>query len=394
MSRRKPPAATLADADVPGDVLERLGRVTPELRRAKDAISRGEAVDTETPERLESYTRREELRQHRETILSASQVTAALDPLRERVVGSDDILRIGFLARGMLAARAVGRLVVMGGTEHGTGFLAAPDMLITNNHVLPDPDRAHATEIEFEVHDQAGAVAEVRMCELSPARFWFTDKELDVTIVALADTPAARACTEGLGWHPMIGQQGKIRIGDPVNIIQHPQGRQKSIVLHNSNLLHLENDSELSPFLWYSSDTEPGSSGAPVFSNHWEVIGVHHRSVPKTNSAGELVDAKGAVIPRDEFLRNPNRAVWIANQGARTSQIVKALAAATFPHATHEHARNHLLQLWEGSRLRNEGQAAALRSLQPDPTTEAVRSSGAFAAAPGVTIHITVERTG
>ena len=27
----------------------------------------------------------------------------------------------------------------------------------------------------------------------------------------------------------------------------------------------------------YSTDTEPGSSGSPVFNQDWEIVGLHHR---------------------------------------------------------------------------------------------------------------------
>jgi endonuclease G, mitochondrial len=392
--------ATLADAAVPVEVLERLGRVQRKLLHTRRAILGGRAVSTETIDRLDKFARREELLRQRESIAVAARSARELAELEERIIGRDDILRIGFLARGMLAARSVCRLVVMGGFEHGTGFLVAPDALITNNHVLPDPDRAYATEAEWELYDLAGTLTEIRRCELAPDRFWFTDVERDFTVVALADTPDASACAEGLGWHPMIGQQGKIRIGDPVNIIQHPGGRPKSVVLHNSNLLHLENDTDLSSFLWYSSDTEPGSSGAPVFNNHWEIIGVHHRSVPNTNNAGELLDEHGRVISQEDFRRDPSRAVWIANQGVRTSQVVMALEAAGFDRDRHTAFRDALLARWEESRLRNVGQSAALAATMrsaADPAHETKRSGIADHEPAGVarcgrfTIRISIE---
>jgi endonuclease G len=139
------------------------------------------------------------------------------------------------------------------------------------------------------------------------------------------------------------------------------------------------------------SDTEPGSSGAPVFNKHWEVIGVHHRSVPRTNSDGELLDENGQLIPRTEFLRDPDRAVWIANQGVRTSRIVSALTNALFEHESQSRFRDALLQRWEGSRLRNQGQAAAVHSLAANPAAESHRPGSAEVVSGPVTISIRID---
>ena len=35
----------------------------------------------------------------------------------------------------------------------------------------------------------------------------------------------------------------------------------------------------LDSFLHYEADTEPGSSGSPVFDDGWEVVALHHASV-------------------------------------------------------------------------------------------------------------------
>ena len=64
---------------------------------------------------------------------------------------------------------------------------------------------------------------------------------------------------------PLIGVKGKILKGDPVNIIQHPEGGPKRYATVNNRLLDLRDDG----FLLYETDTLEGSSGSPVFNQHW-----------------------------------------------------------------------------------------------------------------------------
>lgn len=388
-----PDEATLTDAKIPSSVLENLSKVRLKILRAQAAISRGRAAPNETEARRRLHDERERSHEELASISARARAAAGIAQFNERIIGSDDILHIDFLARGMLAARSVARLVYAGGLIYGTGFLCAPNALITNNHVIPTPEAAHKTVAEFEMFDAAGVRLEIRHCELAPERFWFTSEALDITVVAFGDTPEARACTAGLGWHPMVGMQGKIVIGESINIIQHPGGRGKSVVLHNSNLLHLENDSELAPFMWYSSDTERGSSGAPVFNNRWEVVGVHHRSVPRADELGRLLDEKGALIPRAAFETDPDTAVWVANQGVRTSRIVAALKAELDKpmKASWRIFLEALLERWEGSQLRNEGQAEALRAANDDRARESLRNANLVRTGGGITLRISID---
>lgn len=404
MARKPHPFATFVDADVTHDVMQRLAQVQEKLDLAQQAIALGRVAPTETTSRLAEFKDRET---HKRVMAEgAPDAFATADDLgtAERLMGTNDILLIDFFHRGLLAARSVGCILTLG-ERCATGFLVAPNILMTNQHVLPDKSRARASSVTFELPDTAGAGLRNRYAAFDPDRFWFTDDRLDVTLTALAEMGEPSGDTADLGWHPMISQQGKIRIGDPINIIQYPGGRPKSVVVHNSNLLHLENDTDLMPYAWYNSDTEPGSSGSPVFNRHWEVIGVHRRSVPRTNSAGELLDVDDTPIPRADFQRNPNLAVWIANEGSRTSQIVAALASAEFDDPRHANARDDLLALWDGSRHHNQGQAIAARAMTGAPAhriagigAEAADPHGASFAHPesptlragGVTIQITI----
>jgi len=61
-----------------------------------------------------------------------------------------------------------------------------------------------------------------------------------------------------------------------VNIIQHPEGGYKQIVLGNNRVLEL-----VEHFFLYEADTLPGSSGLPVFNRQWEIVALHRRSVPR-----------------------------------------------------------------------------------------------------------------
>ncbi len=387
-----PPFATLTDADVTPDLMKRLALVQEKLNKAQEAVSLGRVSPAETKERLAQFKDREA---HKRAAVPGSSARVAmaadLDSV-ERIMGSNDIMPIDFLQSGLIAARSVGCICGFRG-RFASAFLVAPNLLMTNNHVFSAPAMAEASTVEFELLDLGGSRrVEFRSVELDPGRFWFTDELLDVTVVALAGTRETVEATADLGWHPMIAQQGKIRIGDPVNIIQHPGGRPKSVVVHNSNLLHLENDTELMPYAWYNSDTEPGSSGSPVFNRHWEVVGVHRRSVPRTNGKGELLDVNDKPIPREEFERNPNLAVWIANEGSRTSQIVAALERAEFEDARHATVRNELLALWKSSRHRNHGQAARMagtESVEP-PVARPAQPESTITRVGGVTIQITI----
>jgi hypothetical protein len=72
----------------------------------------------------------------------------------------------------------------------------------------------------------------------------------------------------------------------------------------------------------YASDTEPGSSGSPVLNDQFEVIALHHKSVPR-------FDAKGRIRSRDNKIWTPSmgedQIAWIANEGVRISRIFVAL---------------------------------------------------------------------
>lgn len=60
-----------------------------------------------------------------------------------------------------------------------------------------------------------------------------------------------------------------------LNIIQHPQGRRKEVVVQQNELRDVHTN-----VIHYYSDTDYGSSGSPVFNNSWDLMALHHARKP------------------------------------------------------------------------------------------------------------------
>ena len=297
---------------------------------AKDVyISKVTATPTEDPDGRREKRRRRDKRiadQERESLALAG-VSEAVSI--ERTMAQSDFLAVDFFVKGLAASRSIGKIEMYGGRYSGTGFLCAPGMIMTNHHVLPSVEVAERSEIRFETYD---GLTVIPQCRLSPETFWWTNKEHDVSIVAL-DPLRGNMISDRLGWHSLKPEQGKVALGDPTGIVQYPQRRGKTVAIHNSTVVFLQDDDkspERDRSLWYSCDTEPGSSGSPVFNKHWEVVALHHAAVPAKNDKGEYVDEDGNVISKEDYKRDDSLVAYVANQGIRASRIVAALNADAF----------------------------------------------------------------
>ncbi|MDO0826035.1 trypsin-like serine peptidase [Desulfosporosinus nitroreducens] len=80
---------------------------------------------------------------HRINPLKVIESTAHL----EKIVLVNNLLNIAWLSRGLELSRAVARIVTPEGL--GTGFLISSDLLLTNNHVLPNSALAGDSRVEF-----------------------------------------------------------------------------------------------------------------------------------------------------------------------------------------------------------------------------------------------------
>lgn len=239
----------------------------------------------------------------------------------ERIIGASDLMSINFLDRGKRAAAAVCRIKVpsAGGAWYGTGFLVGPRLLLTNHHVLGTADEASQAEAQFGFeHDVDGVLAAPVCYNLRPHEIFYTNAELDISFIAVTPLSDDGVPLERYGRLPLIPLTGKAVDGEWVTIIQHPGGGPKQIAIRSSEIVKLDPAAapavDMDLFIHYLTDTEPGSSGAPVLNDQWQVLALHHKAVPAPGRCGD--DG-----------RDP---VFIANEGVRISAIFGLLERERF----------------------------------------------------------------
>lgn len=178
----------------------------------------------------------------------------------EKVHQRRNFLPAHFLADGANRARAVCRIVTRGSL--GTGFLIARGVLMTNNHVLESVQDASGSIAEFGFEERGVRIA----AAIQPDRLFITNVDLDFTIVAVDDSRIA-----DIAPIPLLRSPATITRGELVNVIQHPDGRPKEVVLQENEVVRV-----MDRLIEYRADTEPGSSGSPVFNNEWNLVALHH----------------------------------------------------------------------------------------------------------------------
>lgn len=300
-----------------------------------EKINSGKAIEAETPERiqarldrLQENVAREQKRAAEMAIATESLITKPAPAPSiigqvgfERVLGKSDFLNVNFLELALAISRYVGRInIKLNRTQtvgYGTGFMVSPRLIITNNHVLPTIHDAQFSEVEFDYqYDRFGRLLPVVNFALDPQTFFMTSVDLDFTLVAVADKSiTGNVELKTYGWNRLIKSAGKALIGDSLNIIQHPLGQAKQIALRSNRLLDLLDEG----FAHYETDTEPGSSGSPVYNDQWEVVALHHSGVPKKVDGQYIAVDKSIWRPG---IDDPDRLDWVANEGIRISRIV------------------------------------------------------------------------
>lgn len=301
----------------------------------------------------------------------SKEAYVAAKPYNERVIGEPDFKPVHFLECGWERQKPVARVHVTG-YWWGTGFLVSRSLFMTNNHVIENKTQGRAAEMEFNYQeDHEGNMLSTDTWDGDPDSFFHTDVGLDYTVMRLKgrrsfgliqpqpytpylttpyavspritipplppgpDPPRMPETVEGFtdlissvissilnltrspyapsifltkhagdtyGYIPL--KDNILTVDERLNIIQHPATRAKEVAMNENILTHINANT-----IHYTTDTEGGSSGSPVFDNTWDIIALHH--------------AAGDVAPGGHPVLGP----WVDNEGMRIDRIIDDLQA-------------------------------------------------------------------
>lgn len=201
-------------------------------------------------------------------------------------------------------------------TGFGTGFLVGPDLLLTNYHVMRSvidaPQTAKAVLLRFDYKQLADGTTLSPGTEYKLAANWLVDHspyskvdtsadsgsqvpqpdELDYALLRLEGEPGrqpvggdkAEPTANPRGWIEPKPLPYSVTNGAPIFIVQHPEAKPLKLALDTKGVLGVNANGTR---VRYVTNTEPGSSGSPVFNENWELIALHHsgdrRIVPTYN---------------------------------------------------------------------------------------------------------------
>jgi endonuclease G len=233
-----------------------------------------------------------------------------LSQLPEKIASEVSYLMpVGFLEAGHRVSRAVARLSVQRVFDGepaltnghpslvlGTGWLIAPNLLLTNHHVVAARFAGEPPAKASDLQHQAArteawfdyvAVDRPRVAYQSWGLEAF-DQGLDYAVLRLAgEATGGGPPLSSWGWLRLAPEGDQLSAGRPLNIIQHPAGDVKQIAIRRNDYVGPGQGDEFQ----YLTDTLPGSSGSPVFNDDWLVMGLHRASqtVPEKVYKGETI---------------------------------------------------------------------------------------------------------
>jgi hypothetical protein len=182
------------------------------------------------------------------------------------------------------------RVSFAAGTQNGTAFRIAPNLLLTNWHVVNyEGALGTSATAEFGYDDDGqggGLTSKAVACKMATVR---GDPNDDWAIVE-----PDGALPDGI---PIVKLSEAI---DPANgalafIVQHPGGERKRIAYVRNQITSFDNR-----VAHYLSDTQTGSSGSPVFHESGRLLALHRAGGRPQEVAGRMPLRKneGILIPR------------------------------------------------------------------------------------------------
>ncbi len=218
-----------------------------------------------------------------------------------------------------------------GGDAVGTGFLIAPDMILTNYHVIKKiknkEENVKNFYIRFDYKNVNGIINLGEMYSL--ADNWLVAQSLDSNADNYSDdtiTPQPNQLDYAVLRLSKKTNRGYIAIPDDkpvyephtkINIMQHPQG--DTLKESSGNILGVNaNETRL----FYTAETAKGSSGSPCFNVKWELIALHNSGIKGQRNAGiPIFNIKKDLIEKNIILLKENENITTLNNNLTSQKM-------------------------------------------------------------------------
>ncbi|MBN2001902.1 MAG: trypsin-like peptidase domain-containing protein [Anaerolineae bacterium] len=240
--------------------------------------------------------------------------TPAHRELEKMLVNTNSFLNIAEWRERLGAVEGRVCRVEIQNSPYGTGFLLGPDLVMTNYHVVK-------SVIEGTQGQQPGDVSlrfdYKRLADgtilnqgkvygvLAGNGDWLVDHspyspvdleagtiksglpapdQLDYALLRVDGAPGDEAIGEKSepgapprGWIEVKEAPYDFPPGTPLFIVQHPKGAPLQLALDTKAVIGVNaNNTRVT----YRTNTEPGSSGSPVFDQNWNLVALHHSGDP------------------------------------------------------------------------------------------------------------------
>ncbi|MEO1429882.1 MAG: effector-associated domain EAD1-containing protein [Cyanobacteria bacterium J06633_8] len=187
----------------------------------------------------------------------------------------------------------------------GTGFLIAPNVVITNYHVIEPLISEKATPENVILRFDYKQLPEGKVVNKGTeyrlvADDWLIDKspytdnplptadELDYALLRVDGVPGEESIANNSV--PDTPQRGWIKLPEsldyefvadtPLLILQHPDAQPLKLAFDTDAIISINENSTL---VKYKTNTEGGSSGSPCFDINWNLVALHHSGDPNYN---------------------------------------------------------------------------------------------------------------
>jgi len=182
-----------------------------------------------------------------------------------------------FHAQMRTCERAVCRVE---GPKYGTGLLVGPGLVVTNYHVVDTVTNGGDVSITFDYKMKAdgNTLQEGTKYKLQAGSRWLAASSprdaLDYALLRVAGSPEKGSVNSQQGapvrGH-LIPKAQTLTEGDPLYIIQHPKAEAQKFAVGVVSKTDLPKH-----HVYYTVNTELGSSGSPCFDAQWRPVALHH----------------------------------------------------------------------------------------------------------------------